>query len=173
MESKSLEVQEVHFYEKKNAEKHHTINFGLLHIETPSPVLRRGQTFIMLIRFNRKYDREADIVKLIYKFGSSTNFMKGTRGICIVNDQSDVSNCFKWGVRIRGERENDLILEVMSPVDSPVGIWDLEIETNLCKGNQPPINYRYNLNIFLLFNPWVKGIIIFYTSNLKRSSESL
>lgn len=153
-----LVVESVHMYEKENATAHHTCTFELVHLEPPSPVLRRGQTFNVALRFDREYAEDTDIVRLLFSFGDRPNSLRGTHAVNTVNNRDEyLSDLEAWGVRLISADGNDLSLEVRSPVDSPVGIWSLNVETTILDSREPPTTYKYEKDIYLLFNPWVKG----------------
>lgn len=154
-----LIVDEVYMYEKENAKLHNTHNFELIHLEKPTSILRRGQTFNLAVRFNRDYVDETDIVRLLFNFGPNPNVFRGTRGIDIVTARdSYLTDLEAWGVRMIGVNGTDLSIQVRSPVDSPVGIWQLNVETTIKDSKSAPNTYQYDNDIYLLFNPWCKGI---------------
>lgn len=63
-------VDRVHWYIKDNAKNHNTIKYDLVHDNSePRPVLRRGLTFYLAIRFQSDYDVTRDRVILNFKFG--------------------------------------------------------------------------------------------------------
>lgn len=153
-----LVVEMVHFYEKENATAHHTVNYELVHSDPPIPVFRRGQPFNVGLRFNREYVDETDIVRLLFSFGPNPNVMKGTRGVnTVTNRDSYLTDLEAWGVRTIGASGVDLSVEVRSPIDSPVGVWQLNVETTIVGRRKPPNTYNYEKDIYLLFNPWMKG----------------
>lgn len=156
--SEPLVVEAVYLYEKDNATPHHTCTFELVHLEPPTPVLRRGQPFNMAVRFNRPYVEATDIVRLLFNFGPNPNVLKGTRGInTVTSRETYLTDLEAWGVRKIGSNAEDLSVEVRSPVDSPVGIWQLNIETTTLGSKKPPNTYHLDKDIYLLFNPWLKG----------------
>lgn len=145
-------------YEKENAELHHTDRFELVHEETPTPVLRRGQEFSLAVRFNREYIEETDIVRLLFSFGPNPNVFKGTRVMNEVKPRDHfLSDLEAWGVRMVDVNDTDLMIEARSPVDSPVGVWQLNVETTTLGSRQPPNTFQHDKDIYLLFNPWLKG----------------
>lgn len=155
-----LVVEMVYLYEKENAKLHHTINYELVHLDPPAAVLRRGQSFHIALRFNREYIDEIDIVRLLFSFGPNPNVLRGTRGVnTITNRDSYLTDLEAWGVRLIGVSGVDLSAEVRSPVDSPVGMWQLNIETTIVGSKRSPNTYNYDKDIYLLFNPWLKGAI--------------
>lgn len=155
-------VEMVYLYEKENAKLHHTINYELVHLDPPAAVLRRGQSFHIALRFNREYIDEIDIVRLLFSFGPNPNVLRGTRGVnTITNRDSYLTDLEAWGVRLIGVSGVDLSAEVRSPVDSPVGMWQLNIETTIVGSKRSPNTYNYDKDIYLLFNPWLKEDLVY------------
>lgn len=69
----TLVVDKAYFYVKDNAKEHKTIRYELVHRLPETPVLRRGRSFTLCIRFNsgRTFDVEKDILRLNFNFGKS------------------------------------------------------------------------------------------------------
>lgn len=157
-----LVVEMVHLYEKDNAKLHHTINYELVHLEPATPVLRRGQSFHIALRFNREYVDETDIVRLLFNFGPNPNVLRGTRGVnTITYRDSYLTDLEAWGIRLVGVNGVDLTAEMRSPIDSPVGVWQLNVETTVVGSRRHPNNYSYDKDIYLLFNPWLKDDLVY------------
>ncbi|XP_050494484.1 hemocyte protein-glutamine gamma-glutamyltransferase-like [Bombus huntii] len=158
----ALVVDMVYLYEKENAKAHRTISYELVHLEPATPVLRRGQSFHVALRFNREYVAETDIVRLLFSFGPNPNVLRGTRGInTITNRDNYLTDLEAWGVRLVGVNGVDLTAEVRSPIDSPVGTWQLNVETTIVGSKKQPNTYSYDKDIYLLFNPWMKEDLVF------------
>jgi hypothetical protein len=65
-----LVVTSVHLYPLENAKLHHTEKFEVLHRDNPTVILRRGQSFHLVVRFsNRTYDPSKDLVQLVFAYG--------------------------------------------------------------------------------------------------------
>lgn len=66
----ALEIESLHFYPLENAAKHHTDRFEIIHSEPRVPVIRRGQSFVVALRFqNRNYIPKTDKIKFIFNCG--------------------------------------------------------------------------------------------------------
>lgn len=73
--SENLQVELIHLYPVENAGAHKTDKFELVHDEDPTPVLRRGLKFSMVLRFmERGYDKNRDVIRLIFSFGNLLHF---------------------------------------------------------------------------------------------------
>ncbi|XP_046739313.1 hemocyte protein-glutamine gamma-glutamyltransferase-like [Diprion similis] len=157
-----LVVDSVFLYEKENAVTHHTGNYELVHLEPPTPVLRRGQPFNLAVRFNRPYVDSTDIVRLLFSFGPNPNVIKGTRGVnTVTNRDTYLHDLESWDVRMVGSNAEDLSVEVRSPIDSPVGIWQMNIETTTLGSKKAPNTFDLGKDIYVLFNPWVKEDLVY------------
>ncbi|XP_012281740.1 hemocyte protein-glutamine gamma-glutamyltransferase [Orussus abietinus] len=157
-----LVVEQVYMYEEKNASAHRTSNFEVVHEDSPTPVLRRGQAFNLALRFDRDYVDESDIVRLLFSFGPNPSVLKGTRGVnTITNRDAYLTDLEAWGVRMVGAYGTDLSVEVRSPIDSPVGVWQLNVETTTVGSKSPPNTFHFEKDIYLLFNPWLKEDLVY------------
>lgn len=66
----ALDVEHVDFLVLENARLHRTDRYELVHLESSTAVLRRGQHFKVNIDFQgRKYDHATDLVRLHFSFG--------------------------------------------------------------------------------------------------------
>lgn len=66
----ALEVDNVHMYPMENAVQHHTDFYEIVHRDPATPVLRRGQSFYIAIRFkNRSFHENSDVLRLIFNYG--------------------------------------------------------------------------------------------------------
>lgn len=87
--------------------------------------------------------------------GSKPNPMKGTKGVLKLDDASKISEQEKhWFVRLLNQQEETMTLEVTSPPDCPVGIWNIQIETTQVNSTANPTTFDYGNDVYILFNPW-------------------
>jgi len=171
-------VERVHFYVKDNAKQHNTIKFDQIHDEVkPKPVLRRGQTFYVAMRFKeRSFDVEKDRVVLNFKFGSKPAVPKGTMAVLPVLSRTFSRTKADWDVRIDpGTRNRDLVLQVYIPASVPVGIWNLDIRTGLMDRSVSTsmVLYSEPTDIFVLFNPWCKDDSVYLDVETERDEYVL
>uniref|UniRef100_A0A1B6D4M4 Transglutaminase-like domain-containing protein n=1 Tax=Clastoptera arizonana TaxID=38151 RepID=A0A1B6D4M4_9HEMI len=166
----ALEVEFLHFYPPENAKEHHTERFEVVHNDPPNPVLRRGQEFYLAIRFNhRGYRDDVDIVRLVFSYGDYPNPIKGTSGVALLTGREIYTgDRTQWDVRVKGCDGTILTVEVLSPVNAPVGAWKLKIETSLTTSQSGDFRtYDYSEPIFLLFNPWLKADTVYMPDELQ------
>lgn len=68
--TQNLQVEHVDLHLLKNATSHRTNKYDLIRGNSAIPVLRRGQTFTISIKFKqRAYEKNTDNVRLIFNFG--------------------------------------------------------------------------------------------------------
>ncbi|GLH05666.1 Annulin [Gryllus bimaculatus] len=157
LQNAPLEVSSVHLFPLENAEKHHTENFELVHLEPATPVLRRGQAFRVELRLQgRAYDPARDAVRLVFNFGPHPSVMRGTRGIALLNPRAQPKEKLRnWTATVAEAQPESLVVEVTSPPDAPVGIWELQVKTLFKEGSDAERLSKYEGDIYLLFNPWI------------------
>lgn len=65
-----LKVELTEFYSRDNSREHHTEQYDLVNDNIlPNPVLRRGQNFFFAVRFDRTFDKQQDMIRLVFCFG--------------------------------------------------------------------------------------------------------
>ena len=109
----ALKVESIHFYELENAEKHHTIDYEIVHMSPAVPVVRRGQSFNVALRFdNNDYVKGKDSVRVIFSCGPNPNAIKNTKGIIFVNDNDIELDRNTWCGKIVSNQNKTLVIEV-------------------------------------------------------------
>lgn len=65
-----LIIDYLYFYTDANGKLHNTNLFELVHSEPKIPIVRRGQSFNLGIKFkNRNYNRGRDLIRIIFSLG--------------------------------------------------------------------------------------------------------
>ena len=66
----------------------------------------------------------------------------------------------EWGALIQSQKDKTLTLKMLTPPTCPVGQWKLQIDM-VKKVDKKTAEYKYWQpgNIYILFNPWCKGIV--------------
>ncbi|KAG6439855.1 hypothetical protein O3G_MSEX001145, partial [Manduca sexta] len=81
-----MKVELTEFYSRDNSKDHHTEQYDLVNDNIlPNPVLRRGQNFFFAVRFDRTYDKQQDMIRIVFCFGPKPSITKGTRVVLPVN----------------------------------------------------------------------------------------
>ncbi|XP_017784888.1 PREDICTED: hemocyte protein-glutamine gamma-glutamyltransferase-like [Nicrophorus vespilloides] len=153
----NLDIELVYLYPKENSTSHKTDKFELVHDEeNPIAIFRRGLKFTMAIRFSgRNFEDDMDVVKLIFSFGKNPNPIKGTKvSIRLDPKRTDPEDHNNWYAGFLGRSADSITLEVSAPVQCPVGIWSLQVETSRANSTLPPTMFDYESEIYILFNPW-------------------
>ncbi|CAG4986820.1 unnamed protein product [Colias eurytheme] len=147
-----LLVDVVHFYPRENAQPHNTVKFEVVNEETPvCTIVRRGQPFNGVVRFNRPYDENDDLVQFVFTLGDKPAL--DTQG-SIYLKRDAVTDKYTWTAKLLSVQEdNTLSFEISTPVTMPVGCWSLRVVTRT-KSSQSREVYDFDQDIYFLFNPW-------------------
>ncbi|XP_052755774.1 hemocyte protein-glutamine gamma-glutamyltransferase-like [Galleria mellonella] len=146
-----LVVDVVHFYPKENAQPHNTSKYEVVNDETPTTtIVRRGQPFNGVVRFNRPYQEEVDLVQLVFTLGDKPQM--DTQGSVFLRRDA-VSDKHSWSAKLTNVQEDTLSFEVSTPVHLPVGSWVLRVVTRL-KNSPARQIYDFDQDLYILFNPW-------------------
>ncbi|KAM3960323.1 hemocyte protein-glutamine gamma-glutamyltransferase [Aphomia sociella] len=146
-----LVVDIVHFYPKENAQPHNTSKYEVVNDENPTAtIVRRGQPFNGVVRFNRPYDEEIDLVQLVFTLGDKPQM--DTQGAMFLRRDA-VSDKHTWSAKLTDVQEDTLSFEVSTPVSIPVGCWVLRVVTRI-KNSPARQIYDFDQDIYFLFNPW-------------------
>ncbi|KAI5640156.1 transglutaminase family domain-containing protein [Phthorimaea operculella] len=147
-----LHVDVVHFYPKENAKEHHTVKYEVVNEETPTvTVLRRGQPFNGVVRFDRPFNEEEDVVQLVFSLGDAPQ-METQGSVFIRRDVAHSTT--SWSAKLNVYEDNSVAFEVSTPVTTPVGCWSLRVVTRLKSSQQREI-FDFDQDLYLLFNPWM------------------
>lgn len=147
-----LQVDIVYFYPRDNAKTHHTIKYEVVNEESQKcTIVRRGQPFSGVIRFNRDFDENEDMIQLLFIIGDKPNL--DTQGSMYVRRDA-VSDKNRWTAKLLNVEGNTVSFEVSTPVTVAVGSWMLRVVTRLKSTPQRTV-YDFDDEIYILFNPWM------------------
>ncbi|CAL4062405.1 unnamed protein product [Meganyctiphanes norvegica] len=153
---------------KDNARKHRTIKYDLVHDkQSPTPVLRRGQSFKIIVNYtDRDFSREWDRVSLSLKFGNRPSRRKGTLiQLHVVNDNFTQDHD-EWDAMIDQETALDkLVIQVRAPSDVPVGLWRLQVRSELSDTRE--FHESEETESYIIFNPWCKDDTVYMSAEDK------
>ncbi|XP_067006907.2 hemocyte protein-glutamine gamma-glutamyltransferase [Anabrus simplex] len=168
-ENLPLNVEITEFYARDNAQTHHTDLYELTQMVPATPVLRRGQTFFMAMRFDRVYDNKKDSIKLIFNFGPNPAVSKGTRVIIPVTDQPQLSaDKRRWDVMILRQDGTTLTFEVQVPPSAKVGLWRCVLRTDRLDQKVVKKDFNCPEDVYILFNPWCKEDAVYVDNDALR-----
>ncbi|XP_052816758.1 hemocyte protein-glutamine gamma-glutamyltransferase-like [Mya arenaria] len=157
-DSNVLQVMEVDLDIRHNTHEHHTNEFDItdsrVYDSREVLVIRRGQTFLAHVTFNRVFDPKKDDLRLVFEYGKCPIASKATRVELILSDK-DVKN--EWGAWIESSKDALTSLRIMTPPKLAIGKWTLKIDVIKREdSNKTTYRYVHKDPIYILFNPWCK-----------------
>ncbi|XP_035218185.1 hemocyte protein-glutamine gamma-glutamyltransferase-like [Stegodyphus dumicola] len=168
-----IEVDTVEFYCNDNAKSHHTDNYDLLEGKEPSPVLRRGDSFFMAIRFNRPFNIQTDKIRLDFTFGPKKQIGKGTLILLPVTDKKSLTlEPSKWDICLARIERTIVTLQIQIPYMAGVGLWRMKIQSQV-SGSEKVKIYESKESIYILFNPWCKDDPVYMEDSRSRQEYVL
>ncbi|CAG9854836.1 unnamed protein product [Phyllotreta striolata] len=149
-------VTGVNFHALENSKPHHTDEYDLVKSETPTPILRRGETFLMSISLNRKYDPEHDVIRISFGFGEKPNAVLGTKAVRPVMPHLKhfPKDPHLWGVMLKENNGETVLLNVRIPPHVQIGIWACNIITTISGQKGVRKDYKVEDDVYIIFNPW-------------------
>ncbi|NXT81210.1 TGM4 glutamyltransferase, partial [Zapornia atra] len=153
-----LQVTGVDFLKSENSRQHHTDGYNI-----NSLVVRRGQAFQLQLSLNREL-RAADKLQLRFGIGEKPMKIRGTLMSLNPRREQDLGG---WQISIVKNTGKECLLSVTSSPRAPVGIYTLNVKTgtNIYKPE--------NNSIYLLFNPWCEGDVVFLADDAQRKEYVL
>uniref|UniRef100_A0A8C9L9J1 Protein-glutamine gamma-glutamyltransferase 4 n=1 Tax=Pavo cristatus TaxID=9049 RepID=A0A8C9L9J1_PAVCR len=152
-----LKVTKFDFLKSQNSVQHHTDAYN-----TSNLVVRRGQPFLLQLTLSREL-RAADKLSLHFSVGERP--MEPTGTLMSLNPRS--RNVSGWQISIVKSSGTECTLSVTSAPNAAVGIYGLIVKTG------PNIYKPENNAVYLLFNPWCEGDIVFLSNEAERKEYVL
>uniref|UniRef100_A0A023G034 protein-glutamine gamma-glutamyltransferase n=1 Tax=Amblyomma parvum TaxID=251391 RepID=A0A023G034_AMBPA len=161
-----VKVRSVDMYVTYNAENHFTRGFSRTKSQNPAPVLRRGQSFTMVINLNRPFNPTSDALSLFFRLEGvdrATPYSKDTVSLVPVDSTgAEALTSGAWSAAIRKAEEKSLLVEVMAPVTCIVGSWFMDVDSKLRNASDSVgATYTYPDPLYILFNPWNKDDTVY------------
>ncbi|POI34266.1 hypothetical protein CIB84_001982 [Bambusicola thoracicus] len=153
-----LKVTKVDFLKSQNSVQHHTDAYN-----TSNLVVRRGQPFLLQLTLSREL-RAADKLSLHFSIGERP--MEPTGTMMSLNPRS-TRNVSGWQIAIVKSSGTECTLSVTSAPNAAVGIYGLMVKTG------PNVYKPENNTVYLLFNPWCEGDIVFLSNEAERKEYVL
>ncbi|KAF2351038.1 Transglutaminase N-terminal [Trinorchestia longiramus] len=166
-----LRVDFVDFRPLENAKDQRTFEYELVQDrEQPTPVFRRGQTFLMNLRFQeREYDPSRDNVYLNFYFGPNPSVPKRTRVVLRVSPDQEFQRVpHQWDARIQSQEELNVTVEIHVPPTAPVGMWRCVVDTSTQEAPNARLQYRCPEDIYIVFNPFCKDDSVYMENDAQR-----
>ncbi|XP_029865471.1 protein-glutamine gamma-glutamyltransferase 4 [Aquila chrysaetos chrysaetos] len=153
-----LKVTGIDFLKSQNSSLHHTDAYNIKNL-----VVRRGQAFQLRLSFSREL-KDADKLVLHFGIGEKPMKVRGTLMSLNPRHEKDVSG---WQISIVKNSGKECLLSVTSSPSAPVGKYTLNVKTgtNIYKPE--------NDAVYLLFNPWCEGDVVFLADEAQRKEYVL
>lgn len=144
----------------RNGRDHHTDKFEMMHRDgvaglESTLVVRRGQTFKLIISFNRPFNSN-DLVSFVFALADDPrpNSGHGTLvGTVLKLDPFDRGTPTEWSCALDSQHGDVLEILVKPSVSAAIGEWKFDIDTQLKDGGEAA-TFKSPANFYLLFNPW-------------------
>ncbi|KAI2650003.1 Protein-glutamine gamma-glutamyltransferase K [Labeo rohita] len=144
---------------EQNRLEHHTDRY-----RNENLIIRRGQTFQMLIELSRAFNPKTDKLHLDLKLGNLPDVSKGTHVIVsLVEDLQD--NC--WEAKIVEQKGKRIKLSVNSPPTAAIGKYKFCVATSSPMG-EAMSPYSPDNDIYMLFNPWCEDDSVYMDNEEER-----
>ena len=141
-----MPIVKVDQLDEKNRPLHNTIKFITSHF-----VVRRGQSIFLDIHLARPMNRKSDSFYITLKAGKNPKeFDKSFVTIQRANELDSFDEI--WAYKIIGVEDKVIHVEVNCPSDALVAKYEMSIE------DDDGVIYTHNNPLFILFNPWNKGM---------------
>ncbi|XP_071591975.1 protein-glutamine gamma-glutamyltransferase 4 [Heliangelus exortis] len=153
-----LKVTRVDFLKSENGRLHHTDGYSIKNL-----VVRRGQAFQLQLSFSREL-RAADKLALRFGIGEKPMKIRGTLMSLNPRREQDLGG---WQISIVKNSGKECLLSITSSPSAPVGKYILNVKTGT------NIYRPENDAVYLLFNPWCEGDVVFLDDEAKRNEYVL
>lgn len=160
-----MRVHLIDFCIERNGREHHTEKYDAMHRNstTSNLVVRRGQSFRLIVSFNRPFDSLRDTISFIFTLRDDDrpNHGHGTLNfISLKQDAYDLGDSNEWSCVIDEKHGNILEILVKSAANSAVGEWKFDIDTQTKQGGGAN-TYKCPNTVFILFNPWCQDDTVY------------
>ncbi|NWW87319.1 TGM4 glutamyltransferase, partial [Rhynochetos jubatus] len=154
----NLEVTGIDFLKSQNCRLHHTDAYNIKNL-----VVRRGQPFQLQLSFSREL-KATDKLALRFGIGEKPTKIRGTLMSLNPRKEQDLSG---WQISIVKNSGKECLLSVTTSPSAPVGKYILNVKTgtNIYKPE--------NSAVYLLFNPWCEGDVVFLAEEAQRKEYVL
>uniref|UniRef100_A0A146LM26 Hemocyte protein-glutamine gamma-glutamyltransferase n=1 Tax=Lygus hesperus TaxID=30085 RepID=A0A146LM26_LYGHE len=166
-----VKVETIELYKSQNAEAHHTDRFVLTE---ESLIIRRGANFFIALRTDRVFDPAVDDMRITMEFGPTPSITKGTKAVMLATFGDKAESCGgRWDAVITNLNENDIVLEIASPSNCPIGIWRCSVITGLIENKRMVSIKKVEEDIYMLLNPWNKDDNVYLSDEAERNEYVL
>lgn len=155
---------------ERNGRDHHTDKFEMMHRDgihglESTLVVRRGQTFKLILSFNRPFNSN-DLISFIFTLADDPKPSNGHGtliGTTLKLDPFNVGEPSQWSCSLDSQHGDVLEILVKPSVTAPIGEWKFDIDTQLKEGGEAA-TFKSPANFYLLFNPWCRNDSVYLSS---------
>ncbi|XP_027006519.1 protein-glutamine gamma-glutamyltransferase K [Tachysurus fulvidraco] len=167
MEDLSLVVRSVDLLSSKtdqNRREHHTEKY-----HSDELIIRRGQTFQIMLDLSRPFNINTDKLHLELKTGLRPLVSKGTHIIIpVMEELQDLC----WEAKVVEQNANRIKLSINSPPDAVIGKYKLTVSTR-STGSESVTTHDPEKDIYMLFNPWCKVDTVYMEDDAEKNEYVL
>ncbi|XP_042909148.1 annulin [Parasteatoda tepidariorum] len=175
-----LVVQGIDYHIDENVTAHFTGDYDIVQSDTPNLVIRRGFPFKLGIKLNRSYDKEKDVVCIVFtaKDAKNPSYSQGSMIFCpLMELDNSVLPSDGWQTKLlEGAEENSVLIEVTTTPNCIVGDWIVDVDTKIKRDKEEEaksLRYTSKTPIYILFNPWCKQDIVYMSDSEHRKEYVL
>ncbi|XP_045470939.1 annulin [Harmonia axyridis] len=148
---------------EENGINHFTDKYEIMRRKIePKLVVRRGQSFKLILRLSRKYDHERDGISFIFTADDEEKNSYGQKTLIATPLLRKPSNSFIWNAVVEHEGETSVSVNIFTDAEAAIGRWKLDVDTKIIDGGA--YCYSWEHEIYLLFNPWCKRDRVYLSS---------
>ncbi|XP_056588343.1 transglutaminase 1 like 4 [Triplophysa dalaica] len=127
-------------------------------------IVRRGQTFQMLIDLSRPFNPKTDRLHLELRLDYMFTSVRGIRiMVWLVDDLEDG----RWEMKIVEQKDTKIRLSVNTPASASIGQYKVSVVTYSRKGGML-FPYAQNNEFYMLFNPWCEDDPVYLDNEAER-----
>ncbi|GAA6092427.1 protein-glutamine gamma-glutamyltransferase K [Tachysurus ichikawai] len=167
MEELSLVVRSVDLLSSKtdqNRREHHTEKY-----HSEELIIRRGQTFQIMLDLSRPFNINTDKLHLELKTGLLPLVSKGTHIIIPVTEELQ-DLC--WEAKVVEQNASRIKLSINSPTNAVIGKYKLTVSTR-STGSENVTTHDPDKDIYMLFNPWCKVDTVYMEDDAEKNEYVL
>lgn len=173
--SGALRVHSLDLCLDRNGLEHHTEKFDAMHRNSSglasNLVIRRGQPFRLIISFNRPFDSRRDSISFIFTLrdDANPNHGHGTLVGTALRLDYDLGGSMEWSCVIDGKHGNILEILIKPAVNTAIGEWNFDIDTQLAEGGAA--TFKSPNSFIILFNPWCTDDLVYLGGNFSEKHQ--
>lgn len=160
--AKPNEISTVDLRLSENIHRHHTSQYkpySYYNQIGPTVILRRGESFNIIVHLKQNYDNTKDKIRLEFSFGPKPQLDKGTLIYLPIqedaqkNKNNSISLFEKWDSKLSKVDGKQLYVQIDFPYNAAIGVWQFKISTKLA-ATKNLNTYIITEYIYIIFNAW-------------------